>query len=248
MPCRPSFATLALGSFFVAGALSGCSGDSSEPAPSSKNGSSPSGGATSGTGNPTKGVPQNAETDPDEVASGTVDTNCTGEAGTFYGLSVKKLGGGSDLPLCAYRNHVVLLVNGASGCGYTPQYKPLETLYEKYKETQGKPFEIIAFPSDSFNQEKDTDQQVSEFCTTEYHITFPLTTIGPVVDDTAKGATAQPVYQWLYKQAGFEKAVAWNFEKFLIGKDGKVVKRWLSATSPDPGGEIDLAIAAELAK
>ena len=91
---------------------------------------------------------------------------------------------------------------------------------------------------------------MSEFCTDEYGITFPLFTIAPVIDNTAKAQTAQPVYQWLAAQPGMSAPVSWNFEKFLIGKDGKVVKRWLSATSPAAGGdgEVDLAIAAELAK
>jgi glutathione peroxidase len=196
-------------------------------------------------------VPKNAETDPpDDTASGAVDApvDCTGDPGTFYALSIQKLSSLQDYPLCAYKDTVVLIVNGASGCGYTPQYAPLEDLYTKYHDTQGKKFEVLAFPSKSFNQEKDTDAEVSDFCTTEYHITFPLTTIGPVIDDKDKGVTAQPVYQWLYQQPGMSTPVAWNFEKFLIGKDGKVVKRWLGAVSPTEGGEIDQAIAAELAK
>lgn len=184
----------------------------------------------------------------------TPDTNtpeapvtCSGAPGTFYALSAKRLGHEEE-KLCRYEGTVVLVVNGASACGYTPQYKPLQAMYAKYTETQGKKFVVLAFPSDSFNQEKDTDKQVSEFCTDEYGITFPLFSIGPVIDDATKKETAQPVYKWLASQPGMSSPVAWNFEKFLIGKDGKVVKRWASATSPEAGGEIDLAVAAELAK
>lgn len=229
-------------------AFAGCSG--SEP-DSSTSGSGPSTTAPSDSKSATKGTPQDTQSEPDDTTptGPTLQTSCApGADGSLYALSVKKLGGGSDIPMCAYQGSVVLIVNGASGCGYTPQYKPLEALYAKYHDTQAKKFEVIAFPSDSFNQEKDTDKEVSEFCTSEYHITFPLTTIGPVVDDTSKGVNAQPVYQWIYKQPGFAAPVSWNFEKFLVGKDGEVIKRWLSATSPDEGGEIDKAIEAELAK
>jgi glutathione peroxidase len=233
--------------------LSGCSaGSSSEPGPTS---ASDRGSATAGNSADQKGVPKDTQADPSENApsatkvSGVVNASCTpGEAGSLYALKVTALGGSSEIPMCAYEDTVVLIVNGASGCGYTPQYKPLEALYTKYHETQNEKFEVLAFPSDSFNQEKDSDQAVSEFCTTEYNITFPLTTIGPVIDDSTKNVTAQPVYKWLYAQPGYGTPVAWNFEKFLVSKQGKVVKRWLSATSPDEGGEIDLAIAAELAK
>lgn len=242
-------AALSLASFIVLGAVLGCSGDSAPAPASGAPGASTS--APGGQGS-TKGTPKDTEADPEESgssgSSNDVTYDCTGEAGTFYALTVKKLGGGADLPLCAFKDKVVLVVNGASSCGYTPQYKPLEALYAKYKDTQAQPFEILAFPSDSFNQEKDTDKEVSEFCTTEYHITFPLTTIGPVVDDASKNITAQPVYQWLYQQPGYSTPVAWNFEKFLISKEGKLVKRWLSAVSPDEGGDIDKTIAAELAK
>jgi glutathione peroxidase len=237
----------------LAFSLSACStGSSSDtgPDPGSDGASSVAGNAGD-----QKGVPKDTQADPSENApsatktSGVVNATCTpGEAGSFYALKVTALGGSSEIPMCAYKDTVVLIVNGASGCGYTPQYKPLEALYTKYNQTQNAKFEVLAFPSDSFNQEKDSDQAVSEFCTTEYNITFPLTTIGPVIDDSSKKVTAQPVYKWLYAQPGYETPVAWNFEKFLVSKQGKVVKRWLSATSPDEGGEIDLAIAAELAK
>ena len=247
MRCR---VLLHLALVIVASGAGACSGESSSDPPPG-----PAAGSATGNVGDQKGVPKDTQADPSEnapsttKASGVVNASCTpGEAGSLYALKVTALGGSNEIPMCAYEDTVVLIVNGASGCGYTPQYKPLEALYTKYHETQNKKFEVLAFPSDSFNQEKDTDQAVSEFCTTEYAITFPLTTIGPVIDDTTKKVTAQPVYKWLYAQPGYDKPVAWNFEKFLISKQGKVVKRWLSATSPDEGGEIDLAIAAELAK
>lgn len=221
---------------------SGCDGASSTPTSSS--GSSTEQPAPAKTTTPPyTGPSDSANPDPTPPP-----VNCTGNPGELYELTVPTLEAADQVKLCAYRGRVILIVNGASGCGYTPQYAPLEKLYAKYKETQKKPFEVLAFPSKSFNQEKDTDKEVSTFCTTEYHITFPLFTIAPVIDNAAKNETAQPVYKWLYAQPGMATPVAWNFEKFLIGKDGKVVKRWLSAVSPDEGSEIDMAIQAELAK
>jgi glutathione peroxidase len=194
------------------------------------------------------GKPAPPNTGPVDDDDEPTPATCTGAPGELYELSVKKLAQLDELELCTLKGSVVLIVNGASGCGYTPQYEPLQKLYAKYKDTEKRPFELLAFPSKSFNQEKDTDQDVSAFCTDKYHITFPLFTIGPVIDDPAKGEAAQPVYKWLRAQPNMEKPVAWNFEKFLISKEGKAVKRWLSAVSPDEGGEIDQAIAAELAK
>jgi glutathione peroxidase len=193
-------------------------------------------------------VPTTGGGDEDDETPPAAPADCTGAPGELYALSAEKLEGVDQVKLCAFKGSVLLIVNGASACGYTPQYAPLQKLYAKYKTAQNKPFEVLAFPSRSFNQEKATDEEVSAFCTKEYSITFPLFTIGPVIDDPSKGEVAQPVYQWLRAQHGMEQPVAWNFEKFLISKDGKAIKRWLSAVSPDEGGEIDQAIAAELAK
>jgi glutathione peroxidase-family protein len=217
----------------------GCA-DSTENTPAG----SGSGSNQTGTGGKPK-APETGQPDQEQPAA---PVTCNGAPGELYALSATRLAESSELALCTLKGHAVLIVNGASGCGYTPQYAPLQALYAKYKSTQKLPFEILAFPSKSFNQEKDSDADVSKFCTDEYKIKFPLFTIAPVKDDAAKGETAQPVYQWLREQPDMSTPVAWNFEKFLIGKDGKVVKRWLSAVSPDEGGEIDLAIAAELAK
>jgi glutathione peroxidase len=186
-------------------------------------------------------VPPDPDDEPPTAAS------CTGDMGTLYELNVKKLAQIDALQLCSLKGYVMLIVNGASGCGYTPQYAPLEALYEKYKDQK---FMVLAFPSKSFNQEKDTDEEVSQFCTTKYHITFPLFTIGPVVDNAQKNEVAQPVYQWLKKQPGMEKPVPWNFEKFLIARDGKAVKRFAYTMNPDPAKDptIENAIKAELAK
>jgi glutathione peroxidase len=183
----------------------------------------------------------------DDDEEDTAPASCTGNPGELYELSATKLALSEELKLCTYKGSVLLIVNGASHCGYTPQYAPLQALYAKYKDQK---FTVLAFPSKSFNQEKATDQDVSAFCTDEYHITFPLFTIGPVVDKPDVGEQAQPVYQWLRKQPGMEVPVPWNFEKFLISRDGKAVKRFAYTLSPDPAVDptIENAIKEELAK
>lgn len=197
-------------------------------------------------GSPAGGSPPKAPSvgAPEAPAENVIpEGDCTGAPGSLYALSVRQLATAVDVPLCKFEGKPLLLINGASNCGYTYQYEGFQALYAKYKE-QG--FYVLAFPSDSFNQELDDEEQVSDKCTTKYGIKFPVFAIAPVVDKG--GAEAQPVYKWLYAQPDMATPVAWNFEKFLVGKDGKVVKRWLSSTAPTEGGEIDLAIQAELAK
>ena len=239
---------LAAGALLISTAA--CSADDSPPASSSPGGQAAAAPGGQAAAAPEKGVPKDTseKSDTSTTPPSTTAAACTGDPGTFYALNVQKLDSTEKVPLCTYKDTVVLVVNGASHCGYTPQYEPLEKLYTKYATDAHQKFEILAFPSDSFNQESDTDAEVSSFCTTKYNITFPLATIAPVIDDATKKVSAQPVYKWLYAQPGMDKPVAWNFEKFLIGKDGKVAKRFLTAVSPDEGGEIDKAIAAELAK
>ena len=183
----------------------------------------------------------------DEVDEPTAPANCTGAPGSLYELSVERLAVAEQVKLCTFEGSVVLIVNGASFCGQTYQYEPLQALYAKYKDQK---FTVLAFPSKSFNQESDDDAEVSAFCTDKYKITFPLFTIAPVIDDETKGETAQPVYQWLRKQPGMEAPVPWNFEKFLISRDGKAVKRFAYTMNPDPAVDptIEDAIKQELAK
>lgn len=172
---------------------------------------------------------------------------CTGASGELYELSVKRLADIDEIKLCTRNGSVLLIVNGASHCGQTYQYEPLQALYAKYKDQK---FEVLAFPSKSFDQEKNTDQEVSSFCTEKYRITFPLFTIAPVVDNDARGEKAQPVYQWLRKQPGMEAPVPWNFEKFLVSRHGKAVKRFPYTMNPDPAVDptIENAIKEELGK
>ena len=145
----------------------------------------------------------------------------------FYDFSAKAIDG-SNISMSAYKNKVVLVVNVASKCGYTPQYEGLEKLYKKYR-SQG--FEILGFPCNQFrNQEPGTAKEIQNFCKVNYGVTFPLFTKIDV-----NGANTHPLYIHLKKESpGFlgTEGIKWNFTKFLIDKRGNVVKRYGSSTKP----------------
>lgn len=146
---------------------------------------------------------------------------------------------GKKQSLAQYKGKVVLVVNTASRCGLTPQYEGLESLYEKYK-AQG--FEILAFPANDFlGQEPGTDEEIREFCSTKYNVTFPLFSKVHV-----KGKEQAPLYQWLTKDSGFPGDIEWNFAKFLVGKDGTVLARFAPTVAPD-APELRAAIEKALA-
>lgn len=135
---------------------------------------------------------------------------------------------GTAQSLSAYDGQVVLVVNVASKCGLTPQYEGLEALYRQYKD---KGLVILGFPCNQFaGQEPGTNEEIAEFCSTTYDVTFPI--FSPI---EVNGAGAHPLYQWLKSSApgllGSE-AIKWNFTKFLIGRDGQVVERFAPTTEP----------------
>ncbi|MNK87383.1 Hydroperoxy fatty acid reductase gpx1 [compost metagenome] len=135
---------------------------------------------------------------------------------------------GQPLNLEKYKGQVVLVVNVASKCGFTPQYKGLEELYKKYKD-QG--FVILGFPCNQFgSQEPGTNSEIQQFCSLTYDVSFPI-----MAKVDVNGSKASPVYQWLKEEApgllGTE-FIKWNFTKFLIGKDGKVIKRYAPNEEP----------------
>lgn len=133
---------------------------------------------------------------------------------------------GKEKPLSDYKGKVLLIVNTASECGFTPQYKGLEELYEKYKD---KGFLILAFPANNFGaQEPGTDAQIKEFCTLKYKVTFPL-----FAKTSVKGADINPLYKFLTTNAGFDGDISWNFNKFLVDRSGKVVARYDSGVKPN---------------
>ncbi len=147
---------------------------------------------------------------------------------------------GKPAPLADYKGKVVLLVNVASQCGYTPQYSALEAIYEKYKD-QG--FVILGFPANNFGaQEPGTNEEIKTFCTRKYSVTFPMYS-----KISVKGADQAPLYGYLTKEtgAGIAGDIKWNFTKFLVDRDGKVVQRFEPAVTPD-SKEVTAAIEKQL--
>ena len=149
---------------------------------------------------------------------------------------------GKDAPLADYKGKVVLVVNVASRCGFTPQYSALESIYEKYKD-QG--FVIVGFPANNFaGQEPGTNEEIAKFCTGKYNVTFPV--YGKI---SVKGDDQAPLYSFLTKDANPTLAgdIKWNFTKFLVDRNGKVVERFEPAVTPD-SPEVVSAIEAQLKK
>jgi glutathione peroxidase len=158
----------------------------------------------------------------------------------IYALSARDIFDVEDISMCAFRGKVMFIFNGASQCGNTPQYAPLQKLYVKY-EAQG--LAVLGFPCNQFGgQESGSGAEISGFCKKEFGITFPL--FGKI---EVNGPGTHPVYKWIKSQPGMSADVKWNFEKFLIGRDGKVVMRIENGTAPD-APEVLAAIEAELAK
>jgi glutathione peroxidase len=147
---------------------------------------------------------------------------------------------GKETSLKDYNGKVLLVVNVASKCGYTPQYKALEATYRKFKD-QG--FAVLGFPCNDFGaQEPGSNDEIKQFCSTKYDVTFPLFDKIHV-----KGPEQHPLYAALTgKNSPFPGDIKWNFGKFVIGKDGKIVKRFDSAAKPD-SPEVTKAIEAALA-
>jgi glutathione peroxidase len=136
---------------------------------------------------------------------------------------------GQPAPLASYKGKVVMLVNVASKCGFTPQYTALESVYEKYKD-QG--FVILGIPANNFGaQEPGTNQEIKTFCYSKYHVTFPMTSKLSV-----KGDDQAPLYQFLTDKSAHPQTggdIQWNFTKFLIGPDGRVITRFEPDVTPD---------------
>ena len=135
---------------------------------------------------------------------------------------------GMDLPLSKYRDHVLLIVNVASQCGFTPQYAGLEALYKKYHE---RGFEVLGFPCDQFgHQEPGDEAEIKRFCSLTYRVSFPM-----FAKIKVNGAGADPMYAYLKgARPGLlgSEAIKWNFTKFLVGKDGLPIKRYAPADKP----------------
>jgi glutathione peroxidase len=162
-----------------------------------------------------------------------------GAAESLYDIPLKDIDGNST-SLKPYQGKVLLIVNVASKCGFTPQYTALEALYQKYKD-QG--LVVLGFPCNQFKQqEPGTDAEIKQFCTSKYDVTFPMFDKLEV-----NGANRHPLYVLLAgKDSPFPGDIGWNFTKFLIGRDGKILNRFASPVKPD-SVELTQAIEAALA-
>ena len=148
--------------------------------------------------------------------------------GGFYDIAVTRIDGTPDL-LGALRGKVALAVNVASQCGLTPQYRGLEELQ---RELAAEGFTVVGFPCNQFAaQEPGTEAQIAAFCRTQYEVTFPLSAKLDV-----NGPQRHPLYQFLTSAAGIPGDISWNFEKFLISRDGRVLKRYPPETNPRDNG------------
>jgi glutathione peroxidase len=145
---------------------------------------------------------------------------------TIYDFTVEKPNG-EQMTLSGYKGKVLLIVNTASKCGFTPQFKELQELYEKYKD-QG--FEVLGFPCDQFmKQEFDTNDEIMEFCQVNYGVSFPM-----FAKVNVKGKEAHPLFKWLTqeKKGLLSSEIKWNFTKFLVDRKGNVVDRFAPQTNP----------------
>jgi len=167
----------------------------------------------------------------------TVNTDTNGQASTscpaILQHTPERLQDEKPIPLCQYAGQVILIVNTASYCGFTPQYKGLEALYDQYKQ---KGFVILGFPSNDFSQEPDKNSQIADFCENTFGVKFPMFT-----KTSVKGPHASALFKQLTQRT--QTAPKWNFYKYLISKDGQTIKSFNSLTSPD-----DKAFIAEIEK
>lgn len=135
---------------------------------------------------------------------------------------------GNDVPMSKYQGKVLLIVNTATGCGFTPQYHGLQRLYEKYGNMG---FEVLDFPCNQFaNQAPGTEEEIQNFCMSRFGTTFPL-----FAKIKVNGKDAEPLFQYLKKEQGgtLGSSIKWNFTKFLVDPEGKVIKRYAPTDTPE---------------
>ena len=145
------------------------------------------------------------------------------ELKNFYDLEIENING-DIINIKDYENKVVLIVNTASYCGFTKQYEDLQNLWDQYKS---KGLVVLGIPSDTFNQEKKSNDEVKKFCEVNFNINFPLTAITEV-----KGNDAHEIFKWAERNYGKSAVPKWNFHKILINKEGKVEDTFSSFTKP----------------
>jgi glutathione peroxidase len=159
---------------------------------------------------------------------------------SVYDFEARRIDG-RPAPLSEYRGRVLLIVNTASQCGFTPQFEGLEALYRKYA---GQGLAVLGFPSNQFmHQDPGTNAEIGAFCTEKYGVSFPM-----MEKIDVNGAAAAPLYKWLVKEApGLlgSTAIKWNFTKFLVGRDGRVLKRYAPLDKPESiARDIEAALQA----
>lgn len=159
---------------------------------------------------------------------------------SIYDFEARRIDG-RPAPLSDFRGKVLLIVNTASKCGFTPQFEGLEALYKKYAD---RGLTVLGFPSNQFmSQDPGSNVEISAFCTENYGVSFPM-----MEKIDVNGSDAAPLYKWLVKEApGLlgSTAIKWNFTKFLVGKDGRVLKRYAPVDKPESiAGDIEAALAA----
>jgi glutathione peroxidase len=177
------------------------------------------------------------------AAAGRADEPSKPAAGGALNFQVQDIDGKTVDLAKAYQGKVLLVVNTASQCGYTPQYKGLEAAYKKYR---AKGLEVLAFPANEFGaQEPGTNSEIKAFCTTKFNVTFPI--FSKIV---VKGPGIHPLYQYLTDaktDPKFAGDISWNFNKFLIDRDGRVIARFDSEDEPE-SAKVTKAIEAALAE
>ena len=144
-------------------------------------------------------------------------------SGVAYNYKFDSLDGG-QIKLSDYKDKVIVIVNVASRCGFTPQYEDLQSLHNSYKD---KNLVVIGVPTNNFKQEPGSNDQIKDFCETNFGITFPMTEKINVI-----GANSHPFYKWAKDDFGISAIPKWNFHKIIIGKDGKVADTFASITNP----------------
>jgi glutathione peroxidase len=156
-----------------------------------------------------------------EASSGAVPAPPSGDAFTFAFAAIE----GHDLPLAQFRGRPMLVVNTASFCGFTHQYAELQALWESYRD---RGLVVLGVPSDDFNQELDDNTAIQEFCEVEFGIDFPMTERVAV-----RGTESHPLFAYFREELGASAGPNWNFFKYLVAADGRVVEAWSSRTAPN---------------
>ena len=148
-----------------------------------------------------------------------------------YEFSFKSINGGK-INLQNYKDHVIVVVNVASRCGFTNQYEDLQNLWSKYKDNN---LVVVGVPTNNFKQEPGSNKDIKDFCETNFNISFPMTEKMDVI-----GGNAHPFFKWAKKNHGKSAVPKWNFHKIIIGKDGKIVGTFASFTKPSSKKFINL--------